>query len=41
MNILYNLSFGFSLCRNNLKNREFDKEASQNLDPERMTIAEG
>ena len=31
----------FSLYRNNLKNREFDKEASQNLDPEPMTIAEG
>ena len=28
------------LYRNNLKNQEFDKEASQNLDPEQMTIAE-
>ena len=26
--------------RNTLKNREFDEEVSQNLDPERMTIAE-
>ena len=33
--------FDTFLYRNNLKNREFDKEASQNLDPERMTIAEG
>ena len=28
------------LYRNNLKDREFDKEASQNLDPEQMTIAD-
>ena len=28
------------IYRNNLKNREFDKEASQKLDPERMTIAD-
>jgi len=32
---------GCSIYRNNLKNREFDKEAPQNFCSERMTIAEG
>jgi len=30
-----------SLYRNNLKNREFDKEAPQNFDSERATMAQG
>ena len=33
-------SHGKALYRNNLKNREFGKEAPQNLHPERVTIAE-
>jgi len=42
--ILIRASFSIGhgrLYRNNLKNREFGKEAPQNFDAERATIAEG